>query len=302
MKRKRESKVSETICMISSMILSICVSVLALLISAKFGLASRDSIVNAVEKVDYYSKAYDDFMDECESILIPSGLDIQVMDGVFQKEEMETDGKKYLQGELNGSTFNVDISKYTEKLEENIHKYVEEKSLSSDGDTDEIITEISAEITSYYLKSLKVPYAYNLGIVCKMFDNHFLLVFVAFIIFAVALIWVIYMQNPYKRNRIFRFIAYSTMSGAISTLVIPIYCYVTNFYKKIQIYPEYFYRFVITYIEHTINVMLVIGIILIIISIIMIVMSTYIKHIYMKEKKERDMERAIRHKANEEQS
>ena len=72
--------------------------------------------------------------------------------------------------------------------------------------------------------------------------------------------------------------AYSFMSGAISVLIIPIAGYNSGFYKRLQIYPEYVYRFIVKYIENGLLIMTIIGCILLVSSLAMIGASSYIKH------------------------
>ena len=86
-----------------------------------------------------------------------------------------------------------------------------------------------------------------------------------------------------KKNRIFRYLAYSVMSGAITTIIPVIYSFSTGFYKKIQIYPVYVYKFMIRYLENGLKILATVGIMLFIVALIMIFLSTYIKSRYLKE-------------------
>lgn len=285
---------SSVISMIASMLLSIFVTVLAVLISVKLGFASNNSIINSMEKVGYYDMVYEEFIEKSESLIIPNGLSIEVFDGVFSKEQIRSDGNSYLTAELNSNVFKVNIERYEEKLKENIYNYVEKNQLQVDGEAEKVIGDISDEIIDYYVEMLRVPYASTIGVIFRTITKFFPFIFVAMSVFAVVAIWIIYMQNPYKKNRIFRYLAYATMSGAISTLVIPIYCMVTKFYERIQLRPEYVYKFIVQYIEDGLGILVTVGIVLLTVSVAMIILSTYIKHKYKqahhKKKKEESEE------------
>lgn len=276
----RKSSNRAVICMIGSLLLAIFVSIMAILLSVKLGFASNNSIMNSMNKVDYYEMVYEDFMEKCESLAIPNGLSEEVFEGVVSVEQIRSDGNSYLEAELNSTTFEINIDAYKQKLTDNIYAYVEKNDLTVDGDMEEIVQEFSDEIMDYYVDIIRLPYAATIGAIFRTISDYFPYVFIAMLVLALGTIWILVKQNPQKKNRIFRYLAYSTMSGAISTLVIPIFCMVTRFYKRLHIYPEYMYKFIVKYIEEGIHIMTVIGGILFVTAIVMICLSSYIKYQY----------------------
>lgn len=267
-------------CMFGSLLLAIFVSILAIMLSVKLGFASNNSIMNSMNEVDYYQMVYDDFMEKCESLAIPNGLNKEVFEGVFSVEQIRSDGNGYLKAELTSSTFDVNTAGYRQKLTDNIHTYVEQNNLTADGDVNEIINNFVDDILDYYFDIIRLPYAAAIGAVFRTISDYFPYVFVAMLVLSVVTIWIIIKQNPHKKNRIFRYLAYSAMSGAISTLIIPLFCLITRFYRRLQIYPDYMYKFIVQYIEDGIEIMSIIGTILFITAITMISLSSYIKYQY----------------------
>lgn len=268
------------VCMLSSLLLAIFISIMAIMLSVKLGFASNNSIMNSMNNVDYYQMVYDDFMSKCESLAIPNGLGSEVFDGVVSVEQIRSDGNGYLKAELTSTTFDINIEGYKQKLRDNIYTYVNENDLTSDGNVDEIVAEFCDEIMDYYIEIIRLPYAATIGAIFRTISDYFPYVFVAMLVLSFGTIWILVKQNPHKKNRIFRYMAYSTMSGAVSTLVVPIFCIVTRFYRRLQIYPAYMYKFIVRYIEDGINIMLIIGVILFVTSIAMICLSSYIKYQY----------------------
>ena len=189
-----------------------------------------------------------------------------------------------MNAQLNSTVYKINLDSYKTKLTINIKEYVEKNQLVADGNEDEIIEAITDNIMDYYIKMISIPYASTIGSIFRTISAYFPYVFFAMLIFAIITIWIINKQNPHKKNRVFRYLAYAIMSGAITTLVPPIYCIYTNFYTKIQVYPEYLYDFIVRYIENGIRIMLIIGIILFIVAIAMIALSTYIKYKYIHVK------------------
>lgn len=278
---------SKVISMIASMLLSVFLTILAILFSVKLGFASNNSIINSMDKVGYYDMVYEEFISKSESLIIPNGLGVEVLDGVFSKEQIRSDGNSYLTAELNSNVFNVNIDRYKEKLSENIYAYVAEKNLKVEGDADKVINDISDEIIDYYIEIIRVPYASTIGVIFRTITQAFPILTIVMFIFALVTGWIIFVQKPHKKNRILRYFSYSVMSAAFSTLLIPMYCIITRFYEKIQIRPEYVYRFIVKYINDGVNILLVTGIVLFVIAIGMITGSTYIKSRYVKKSRRR---------------
>ncbi|MBQ3665659.1 MAG: hypothetical protein II919_06100 [Lachnospiraceae bacterium] len=277
----KKSPARTIICLLASMLLSIFVSVLAIMLSVELGFATNNSLTSALDEVKYYERLYNDFMDKCESIVIPDGLGPEVFDGVFSVEQLKSDGNAYLNAQLNSTVYKTNLDWYKEQITTNIKEYVDEKQLVADGDEDEIIEDIVENIMDYYIKMISIPYASTIGSIFRTISALFPYVFFSMLVFAMITIWIINKQNPHKKNRVFRYLAYATTSGAITTLIPPIYCLYTKFYTKIQVYPEYLYDFIVRYIENGIKIMLLIGMILFLASIVMIALSTYLKHKYI---------------------
>lgn len=271
---------STILSMLGSLMLAVFLSILAIMLSVKLGFATNGSVIKSMNEVNYYQIVYEDLMDKSESLTIPCGLGTEVLDGVFSVKQMKSDGNKYLKAELNSTTFKFDTEIYRKKLSDNIYAYIEANNLTADGDVDEVVGHLVDDIMDYYIDTIRVPYAATIGVIFRNISHYFKYVFAFMLLLSVGVIVLIVMQHPHKKNRIFRYLAYSTMSGAISVLVIPIFCMVTGFYKRLQIYPEYMYRFMVRYIENGINVFLIIGIILLLTSFIMIGLSSYIKYRY----------------------
>ena len=279
----KHSKYKSVICMLTSLLLAIFISVISLAVAIRLGFASNNSLVKALDDVHYYDMVYDSFTEKCESVLIPDGLDVKVLDGAFSKEQLRSDGNDYFKAQLNSTTFNVNTFIYKQKLKDNINQYVNDNNLSVDGDRDKIISDISDEIVNYYLDMIKIPYANTVSVIFRNIIKYFPLIVAPMVVMGAVCVFLLCVQNKRKKNRIFRYLAYSVMSGAITTIIPVIYSFSTGFYKKIQIYPVYVYKFMIRYLENGLKILATVGIMLFIVALIMIFLSTYIKSRYLKE-------------------
>ena len=97
---KKSGRIKAITCMVTSLMLAIFISVIAILMSVKLGFASNNSLLNALDDVKYYDMVYKSFMDKAESILIPDGLTSEVLQGVFSEEQLRSDGNHYFKAQL----------------------------------------------------------------------------------------------------------------------------------------------------------------------------------------------------------
>lgn len=287
---KKSSK-STIVCILGSLLLAVFVSLLGILISVKIGFVSEHAIMNSMDDVDYYLIVYDDFMDKCETLAIPNGLNVAVFNDVFSTEQIRSDGRSYLKAELNSTTFEIDLEGYKQKLSENIYVYVEKRNLTADGDTGEIVADFTNEIMDCYMDIIRVPHAGAMGAVVRTISDYFPFLLAAMILLSVCTIWILVKQNPHKKSRLFRYLSYSIMSGAVSTLIVPVFCDITKFYKNLQIYPEYMYKFIVNYLENGTYVMLIIGLLLFAAAGVLICLSCCME--YQKKHKTRRKQGAI---------
>jgi RsiW-degrading membrane proteinase PrsW (M82 family) len=184
---------------------------------------------------------------------------------------------------LNDETYTIDTEDMEETLSQNIRTYAEENNLTVDGDLDSVIASFSETVVAYYKTSIAFPYLSEIASFFRIFDKLMSYILPCVAIFALILLVVIYRLNGYKKNRFFQYLAYSLLSGAISTLVIPIFCYANGFYKRISFTQEYVYRFVVTYFENGLRYFVIAGIVLAVFGILSIITSCVIKSRLKKE-------------------
>jgi hypothetical protein len=268
---------------ISSFLLAVCITILSLLLSFKFGFISQSQIFNALSDATYYTPIYESLMSNCENEALVSGLSSDIFDDCFRFEKLKGDSITYMTATLNDETYTIDTDEMQETLSKNIRTYTEENNLTVDGDLDSIIASFTDTVIAYYKTSIAFPYLSEIASFFRLFDKLMRYILPCVTIFALILLVVIYRLNGYKKNRFFRYLAYSLLSGAISTLVIPIFCYINGFYKHISFTQEYVYRFVVKYFENGLRYFAIAGIVLAICGILSIITSCVIKSRLKKE-------------------
>ena len=280
---KNNSRLKQIFSILSSFLLAVSLTVITLFGCLKLGFANTSQITKAFEDSNYYNAVYNNMMSECENEAIVSGLSKDIFDGVFSLDELTSYCNTYVSTLMRNETFDFDSTNMETRLSENIRSYVAANNLSVDGDIDEVISSFSSTVVAYYKSALQFPYFDQIASIFRLLDRVLLYILPTMIIFSVILIVLLIRLNTFKKNRIFRYMAYSFLSSSISILVIPVFSYVTNFYKKLAISPEYVNKYIVAYGGNGIFVFLMAGILLFVLGIVFIVISSMIKAKLKKE-------------------
>ncbi len=289
MSEKKHKKNPDTlgrscICIFAAFLLSVCFLIVALMLSLKIGYINIDQIIGAYSNTGYFTKVYESLLSDCENEASASGLSGEVFDGVFTTETLKADILSYTTETINGSVYEFQTKELEDTLAKNITTYAEKNNLTVDGDLNEVIKNFTENIIDYYKTSVKFPYLDQIAQVFTLFQKLFLYILSASIIFILILLVALKRLTSFKKNRFFRYMAYSLLSASMSLLVIPIFCYQTGFYKKIVFTPEYVYRYVVSYVENGLSVFTSIGIILFVLGLICAIIEALIKKKLKEEK------------------
>lgn len=280
---KNNSRLKQVFCIISSFLLAVSLTVLILFTCAKLGFANTSQVTKAFSDSNYYNAVYNTMMGECENEAIISGLSKEIFDDVFSLNELTSYCNTYASSLLNNQSFTLDTSAMEQKLSENIKNYVAANNLQVDGDIDEITRSFTSTVIAYYKSAIQLPYFDQIASMFRLFDRLLLYILPCMAVFSIVLIILLVRLNTFKKNRVFRYLAYSTLSAALSILVLPFFCYITGFYRKLAISPEYVYNYIVSYADNGIFVFLIAGMLLFLLGIAFIIISTVIKANLKKE-------------------
>jgi len=274
---KTNSRLKQFFNILSSFLLSAALVISVIFSCIKLGFANSSQITKAFRDSNFYNAVYDTMMGSCENEAIVSGLSAEIFDGVFGLEELSSHCDSYAISLIKNMDYSLDTSAMEKKLSENIKQYVEEKNLEVDGDIDEVISNFTAAVMTYYKSAIHFPYFDQIASVFRLFDRLLMYILPCMAVFAVVLIILLIRLNTFKKNRAYRYLAYSFLSSALSTLVIPAFCYITKFYRRLNISPEYLYKYIVAYMENGLRIFVTAGLLLLGAGIISITVSAVIK-------------------------
>ena len=274
---KNNSKLKQFFSIFSSFLLSASLTILVLFSCAKLGFVNSSQVTKALLNSNFYNSVYNTVMGNCENEAIISGLSEEVFDGVFNSDELMNSCNYYILSLLENREYTLDTLNMETKLSENIKDYAAEKNLEVDGDIDEVISNFTSTVMTYYKSALQFPYFDQIASIFRLFDRLLLYILPAMAVFSMILIILLLRLNTFKKNRAYRYLAYSLLSSALSILIIPAFCYITGFYKRLNISPEYVYRYIVSYMENGLKFFVIVGILLFIAGSISIFVSARIK-------------------------
>lgn len=274
---KSNSKLKQFFSILSSFLLTVAITVFVLFSCVKLGFTNASQVTKALSDSNFYNLVYNTMMSNCENEAIISGLSEEIFDGVFSLDELTSYCDSYVISLLNNKEYPLDTTAIEEKLSENIKNYVTENNLEVDGDINEVIKSFTSTVAAYYKSAIQFPYFDQISSMFRLLDKLLIYILPCMIVFAAVLIILMIRLNTFKKNRTYRYFAYSLLSSALSILVIPAFCYITGFYKKLLISPEYLYKYIVAYLENGLKFFVIAGIILFVMGALSILVSAMIK-------------------------
>ena len=274
---KSDSKLKQAVCIITSFLLAVSLTIIVLCTALKIGFINQDKIIQGFSDSGYYISIYNNMLERCENEALVSGLSEEIFDGVFSIDELASYCDTYIMSLINNQKHEMDTSAMETKLSENIKNYAEEHNLVVDGDIDEVIASFTSAVISYYKSAVQFPYFDQISSLFRLFNRLLTYLMPCMIIFSLILVILIVRLNTFKKNRIFRYLSYAFLSSSLSILVIPIFSYITKFYKRLIFSEEHEYKYIVAYIDNGLRIFVIIGIGLFVLGILSILNGAIIK-------------------------
>ncbi len=216
---KSDSKLKQAVCIITSFLLAVSLTIIVLCISLKTGFMNQDKVIQGFSDSGYYISIYNNMLDRCENEALVSGLSEEIFDGVFSIDELTSYCDTYIMSLINEQKHEMDTSAMETKLSENIKNYAEEHNLVVDGDIDTVIASFTSAVISYYKSAVQFPYFDQISSLFRLFNKLLTYLMPCMIIFSLILVILIIRLNTFKKNRIFRYLSYAFLSSSLSLLV-----------------------------------------------------------------------------------
>ena len=140
-----------------SIVLSIILVIAILIVIAQNTVFNYNFMLKVLDETDYYSLLKTNIDSNVEGYIKQSGLDKEVFENIYSKEQIKSDFTKVLDSIYNNTSADLDTDTVRNKLENNINIFLEENSVSLNNNERKNIDDYIDEIVSIYSKEILHP-------------------------------------------------------------------------------------------------------------------------------------------------
>lgn len=256
------------------LMLSILLTVAIQVISTT--ILNKDYILGKLEETNYYNNVYEQIKDSLEGYIGPSGLDEEVLENIYTREQVKEDINLVIDNIYENKDDKINTEDIKEKLQNNIEASVGSELLTKENQ--DSIEDFIDKIADEYVQNISHdPYFEKLGTIMNSVNNILDRVDGIVIFVPIILAVIILLLNIKQISNAIRFIAIGVLSSGIIALVVKLFIEAKINISNILIINDSFsevIKSVINDILGTINIMSIVGII---VSIILIILANIIK-------------------------
>ena len=290
MSNKKKGNSSFWISTIIAFLLSVFLTLASYLGGIYFGLFNNNLILDALNSTNYYNAILDNTSEKAAALAIPMGLPADIFNNVFTLDSTYSDGRAIMQNAFKGESYTLDTSDIENRITSNINIYLTSKNLTATPEQQNNINEFAQTVAGEYVKNISIPYINYYVQLRSMFSNVVMIGLPVLLLLSAAAVFLLIRLHRWL-HRSLRYITYGTLAAAIMTGTIPLYALISGSYRHLNVSPEYFYNFLISYITQSIVTFLYISLLLFVISFALITVI-YFRRKELKKKSERVIHRS----------
>lgn len=176
-----------------SLILSVLLLIIILMLILKSNVFNKENIKKVITNNNYYENIFNDIRSNMENYMVSSGLPEQVLNDIYNIDDVKNDINNYLDNLYNGEKTSVDTGKLEEKIDNNINEYLNNHDLKiTSKDSLKLFKEdiskiYSEEITLYNLVNGFISPFYKLNSLFNKVLPIVIIIFIALFIINILL-------------------------------------------------------------------------------------------------------------------
>lgn len=229
-------------------LLSLVLPGITLLAAVWLACFDRDIFYRNMAEVGYYAGVTNEILDLAEDYTLPTGMDLTVLDGILDGEIVSRDVNGYISAAFSGTVYTPDLESFAGTLTDNVHQFFEREGMEESDDREEQVREYVESIEAIYLETVKMPLLDYLMQAKNLYGKLLAPGFGILGFLAVLLVILILRMHHYL-HRGLRYVAYAFGGASLMAGILPAAAYLSGFYYRIHLEPEYFYRFAMQYVD-----------------------------------------------------
>lgn len=245
---------------------------LALLVITKMSVFNETSVLNAMEKADYFEKTADDLNEIIVNNTRPSGFPLSLFDDYLSEDDIHDLMVTYVKDGFNNNFHEIDINDFETKFRNDIELYLTNQNIVLN-DTDKLAVDTyiqqNLEVYKHYTE---FPFVEFIGKFINKFNKLFYILLIALlaIILFVALM-IRKLHASIRRTK--KYFAYSFIGGGLMLSVFSLFLYGMKIFEKINLSPKHLYDTIVYIAKTYLGTNIVVGLMLMAIGIVIAVVK-----------------------------
>ncbi len=232
--REASFGIRKILCFIIAFLSSLLLVGVAVCIALRWNI-SFDRISNVLENSNYYMNRLQEMESDLKIITLPTGLGLDILDGVVIENELTEDIKLQLLNAFQNGELQSDAEKMKSRLKDNLNQYLEKKGVSSDKEVSQYVNNYINSVSNWYGNSLKIPL---MDYMIRWVNEHrmlYSLVLPVMIGLILIMMLLLYRWNSFRG---FIFFAYSSSLAAALMLAVIWRVMIAKISSGLQVTPD----------------------------------------------------------------
>lgn len=275
------TKVKKADINIFSLILSFVLSVFLLITSATLIITgfilSETGITRSLSLANYHEGIYEMIRDSVGDTLLPTQLPHNIIDDAITLDGLYADLNEYVSHMFAGDLANLyqERESIVETLNYNIDDFLLEEFGRTQAEVGyEVIAELVDSIIDDYNHYIGNPFLSYIIRLDGLFSGHLQQLILAGVAGMLITAGIIYLVSRRSKYLVFRYYAISFGAAALMLIVAPLALRIWGVYHRLEVGIESLYNFIVTHIERSITLFLLVGAIFIALYLILASIST----------------------------
>ncbi len=258
-------RVRQLLCILLSFLISLLFVSIALLTVLKWSFSLND-INRVMVTCNYYDSLLQEIEGDAGMITLSTGLPIEVLEGVFQINEVQEEVNLRLQNAYSNQQYQPDLDIIKSRLKDKVEYYLEEKSITPDDALSQSINDYINSIANEYQNSLRIPLLDRM--LRFIADNHvnYYAAISVLLCFALIMMFAIYKLSPFVQSLLL-YSYNSTLAAALILAYISKILMADRLGVELQKAPNSLNNLLLDYIEKNLHNLFEISVVLTILSL-----------------------------------